>query len=275
MGVTVTCVKRGRLVPYAYDYACEKSAEILQEALAWTIEDWDDCLDFLDKAVAVVRATATRALQQIAFLDCVPYLFARLGYEAGIRPRLYAQYAQPGTHQRRTESIMDPDGELRPAIDAMRDDFDLSNEHLNQAVTEIRDMPMNDEVNEKPHATFSNIHSHAPAASFAWKASTCRLDQNLGDVYSLSAAADQDLQFHYNSFRQVVQSRNRKRDPRMSRAKFVGMFYKCTHAFTSKVGVLNNTDHQVHVTWTTRKKSIGGYTNIFFIRYKITKYNVK
>jgi hypothetical protein len=158
---------------------------------------------------------------------------------------------------------MDPDGEVRPAIDAMRDDFDLSDELLDQTVTEIREQPLNDEVNEKPHATFSNIHSHAPAASFAWKASTCRLDQNLGDVYSLSAAADQDLQFHYNSFRQVVQSRNRKRDPKLSRARFEGMFYKCSHAFVSTVKVLGDTDNQIHVTWTTSKKHMGLYKYIF------------
>lgn len=254
-GIPITCRHRGRLVPYAYDFACERIAEIVQEALEWTLAFWDGDADFLHKAVAVVRATASRALQKIEFLDRVPYLFAKLGYNPGIRPRLYAQYAQPGTHQRQTYRFMIEDGELRSAIDVMRDGFDLSNALLDQSVTAIRDLPLNDEVNEKPHAVFSRIHAHAPSSSFAWKASTSRLPQNLDDCYTLSAAASQDLQFHYNTFRQVVQPRNRKRDPKMSRAKFESMFYKCSHAFVPTVGLFCDADPDIHVTWTTSKKS--------------------
>jgi hypothetical protein len=228
-GVSVDCKFRGRLLPIAYQFAFERLNELIQEALTWTVDTWGLDVYFLTASVGVVRATADRSFLKIGYLDRLPYLFARLGFESGVRARILSLYNGSKRHDRVTESVTTPDTELRMAFDSMRSDFDLSNDLLRYKVQSIRDAPNNDEVNEMPHATFSRIHFTAPISSFPWKASTCRTDLNLKDCYQLSTAADEDLQRHYNGYRNILQVNGRKRDRKMRRDRFEEMVYRCSH----------------------------------------------
>ena len=233
-GESISCNFHGRLLAIAYDYATSKFKDILQEALSWTPVTWDGDVEFWTDAVGVVRSTIARAHLKIGFLDRVPFIFGKLGFDPEVRARIYTQWeAVPvSQHHRRTIKFMEEGGELRAAIDAMETPTDLSNITLKRSVLAIRELPFNDETNEAPHAHFSRVHQHCPSSTFAWKSASTRMHQNLKDAYNLSAAADQDLQYHYNTFRQVVQSRPRKRDRRMSRARFEAKLYRCADKFT-------------------------------------------
>ena len=124
---------------------------------------------------------------KLQYLVLVPYIISRLGHEPNIRARCNEQVAQAplSQHNRVTLEFFLPGCELNAAIAAMVSDYDLPHDGLRIAVQSLRDLVMLDVVNEGPHAKFGRIESHSSAASFAWKSSSCRLDQNLNDAIDI------------------------------------------------------------------------------------------
>lgn len=122
--------------------------------------------------------------------------------------------------------------DVRTRMEAMRSYDDLSDEVLNVKVMGIRAASMNDSVSESPHAEFTSLHQHSNASTCAYKAASQRLDQNVRDCERLPSALDTlDLQDVHDNYKQVLQTRQRRRPVRMSRKEFESKLYKCNEVF--------------------------------------------
>ena len=237
----VECKERGRLLAIAHDYVAEQLRSISREANEWTADDWNNDSTFLAETLGTTIASVNRTYQKTIYLDRLPQLIAQLGHKAGAREKCLQQFDQCDLtdHDRVTQTFFRPGGELRKAIDAMSGDFDLSDTLLSEAVQSIRDVPMCDIVNEGPHALFENLRKHSTGSKFAWKAASVRLDQNLQDCTTLKLPPQFTLQYFFDHFKMVLQTRNRRRDVRMPRADFEKQFYSCKLAFEPRLDTMD------------------------------------
>ena len=74
---------------------------------------------------------------------------------------------------------------------------------LQQEIDAIADLPMNDVVNESPHAKAKRINEPSRCASFPWVVSTIR--QNLKDVDEIGAATECDIQAVWDTYKSILQ----------------------------------------------------------------------
>ena len=198
---------------------------MLQEANAWDCPMWGNDQGFFAEIVGVVGATVMRGRLTIACLDRLPYIICHLGFVEGARERILEQYASAPReqHHRVSRSLCDP-GELLDAMMSMRDYRDLDNESLRMFVVAKRELPINDEVCERPHAEFAKEHQHAPASGFPWKAASVRLQQNLDDVPLMASCTGDSLQAVYDSCKRVIQTSAYKRSVRCRRKVLKNVF---------------------------------------------------
>jgi hypothetical protein len=225
------CNERGRLVALAHDWAVQKFTEIRAVADAWTPEEWGG-MALYTQLRGCVMATIQRGLVKLAPFDTIPLLIAKIGFVAGARERCIHQYNTFKNHSRVSHEFLRVGYRLRTAIDDMKDDYDLSDDDLASGIQSLRDGKLDDSVNETPHSHFSRIHNHSPNSTFAWKAATLRLDQDLEDAEDLpSLTSHKDLQFYWDNFKMVLQTKGRKRNPKISRDKFIQRVYTLSDAF--------------------------------------------
>ena len=168
-GVKYECAHRGRLLPYAHEYAQTQFASLIDEARQWDARYWG-CMDFLRVCMGVVHSTVSRGNLKLAFVDRAPYIFANLGFKDGIRERAIEQFASAPLekHNRNSIAICTPGTDLNDAMMAMTSFDDLSDPLLRRFVFRIRLAPLNDELGEGPHSQFSKEHSHANRATFSF-----------------------------------------------------------------------------------------------------------
>ncbi len=88
-------------------------------------------------------------------------------------------------------------------------------------------LPSDDSIAEGPHAIGNSIGRHASASTFAWVASTARLQQNLTDVHDWSRALGVDLKQEWLTWTSVLQTEPGKygRPMRIQPALFRERFY--------------------------------------------------
>lgn len=141
------------------------------------------------------RAVYNRGIQKTAFLDDIPFLFARLGIEANIGPRAISQYGSvPKTqHHRVSVELCDPDGIYCAEILGMENEFILT-KNLERRILPIRKANMNDKIAEGPHAVFKNEDLRTRGEDFYWAAASWRLEHNLADIRDLSSACQLSVQ---------------------------------------------------------------------------------
>ena len=231
----VECNYKGRVLPLAFDFACERLRELLDAANGWTETTWGGSRAFLVSLQAMVRAVFSRSHQKIAFLDRIPLLIGRLG-EPGVRKRILDQYAeQPKeNHNKVSIEVLEPGSEGRRDIEAMPDDTTLS-DFLAHVRQRLRFLSFLDKVAEGPHAVFKKVHLHARGSTFQWQAATLRLKQHLKDFEDLCPLANVTLQWCWDRYKSVLQFGSRRfRNVRLSRSKFEQRVYFCNHVFDAE-----------------------------------------
>ena len=230
--VAVNCNYKGKVLPIAWRFICDRCAEILDAVASWTLAQWGGGLLFFDKIKACTRASVQRLKLKLGFIDRLPYIIALLGFDPGARGRIMDQFnsVPRDKHHRRTLALCDA-GELHTAMQSMTDHRDLSDESLRTFVTSIREAPFNDEVNEKPHAGFGHEHRHCNRSNFGWKAATVRMHQNIGDADHMSSVTGESLQKVYDSSKSVIQTGTHRRSVRCSRRAFEDRLYHCRQTF--------------------------------------------
>jgi hypothetical protein len=109
-GEAYECDEKGRLLPWAFQYASARLQELLTEANSWTVATWQLTPAFFVQVQAMVRSMVGRGYQKFQFLDELPYIIARLGVEAGIRDRLISKYdSRPkAQHDKTSIEFLDP-----------------------------------------------------------------------------------------------------------------------------------------------------------------------
>ena len=116
---------------------------------------------------------------------------------------------------------------LRRDVERINDDGTGLSEELARAVDAMDLIPLDDTVGEGPHAVANVLSTRARRSSWAWVASSMRLDQNLTDVNDLLPAVDANLEAQWDLFKAVVQPPGRRQSlpKRMTRKKFEDSVY--------------------------------------------------
>ena len=171
-------------------------------------------------------------MQKLAYLDVIPYLFARLD-TPGVRDRCIAQWnAAPQEHHHEESRLwMDeasPLG-LRPLVDAVDDHGGNVDPVLQEEVDSLCNIPMDDCTAEGPHARSKRLWCHCPTQTFAWHASSARLQQNLSDLRQLPQSVGRDLQTEWDRASSVLQMVNMHRPVRLPRKEVQRHVYCMGH----------------------------------------------
>ena len=116
----VECWKKGRLMHAAYDHASGELAKGRMEAESCGVDKFDNDYVLLNQAQGSVKAACGLALDQIAYLDCIPYLIARVG-RPGIAQRCNALFDGTAFEHPHPVSIelLGHGSHLRPLIESV------------------------------------------------------------------------------------------------------------------------------------------------------------
>lgn len=127
---------------------------------------------------------------------------------------------------------------LRRDVERINDDGTGLSEELARAVDAMDLIPLDDTVGEGPHAVANVLSTRARRSSWAWVASSMRLDQNLTDVNDLLPAVDANLEVQWDLFKTVVQppGKHQSRPKRMTRKKFEDSVYHLADCCTRTGG---------------------------------------
>jgi len=208
------CDKRGRRLPDAYEYAKTTFDEGLGEANSWGIHEFGGFVYIWQQGLAAARAVFQAGMDSIGYLDTLPWLLARLR-KPGIAARCIAEYALTDRehHHPSSNEMLDPADEesLSEDVAAIDPDGNGISPRLDAAIIGFENMPLDDMVDEGPHAKGKKIIAHSTAGSFPWAASSARLDANLDIVQAWSEAFNMDLQTEWDRWSSVVKVRNTHR----------------------------------------------------------------
>ena len=185
------CIWKGRRLKEAWEHVCSIFAQMFSEANSWVVDPFGAGLN-LEELRGCVRTAAAFGKQSLVYLDRIPLLCARLG-EAGVRDRCIEQYAEAprDKHDRVSIALLDPElPSLRADVLAIDDSGGGVSSRLGKEIVSIAKMPMDDTVNESPHAIANRVWEISRRrSSFSWAASTIRLKQNLKDIAELPEQA--------------------------------------------------------------------------------------
>ena len=201
------CWRRGRRLKHAYAYVRDTLSEALEEARRWTAASWDGFEWLLHEAQATIRYIYVLGLQNVAYMEQLPWLLVRLD-EPGVLQRCIHQWNSTprDAHHNVSNFFMDPEhvggiwSDVQN-IDAMGGNCSA---RVKQAIRTLENIPMDDIHGESPHARAHHIFSHAPGGRFAWTASSARLVQNLGHLDELAGATGACLQSEWNRWSRVI-----------------------------------------------------------------------
>jgi len=233
-GEAVNCWWKGRRLSLAFGFATRSLGAGLEEANSW-LPSTHDCGEvFWRQTQGVVRQVCVLAKRKIAFLDQIPYLFARLD-EPHVAARCLAQWdaiADARQHHRVSAEMLAPGSHWRPQVEAIQPDASGISPALRQEIRGFQCVPMDDTVAEAPHAAAARIQKAARGCSWPWLASTMRLEQNIADARQLPAACNASLQcewMRYTSLLQVGKGRQRSRPQRIKPSVFQSRVYTMSH----------------------------------------------
>ena len=200
------CRGKGKRLPSASAHLARELARGLAEANAWHAAEFGGYAEVLQHAQGCARAAHHLATLKTAWVDKIPYLFARLR-EPGVKAMCLDQWhAVPMMyHHRFSVAMMQPGGILRADFDRFPDDG-LSHA-LEEAIEGVATIPMDDSVAEGPHAKVEavSLASRRRGTWEEWTAASMRLDQNLEDIDTLVPAVGADLQREWNRWSSILQ----------------------------------------------------------------------
>ena len=181
-GRNVTCWKKGRRLPEAYDYVVKALARGRDAINEWTVGRTGGDQSLLDSVQATARSIYYIGLRLTSYLDCLPYLFARLR-TGNVRDRILFQWhsCDPCEHHRVTRAILACPF-LYSDVVATKDDGSGTTPRLDRALAAIEDLSAADVLGEGGHAQAGHVHDDAPGASWPWIAATVRMPQNITGV---------------------------------------------------------------------------------------------
>ena len=131
---------------------------------------------------------------KFSYLNQLPWLLARV-LGPGVKGQCLQQWAscRPEQHHRLTRHFLSPASRLRQAIDYLHVERSNASQYLRDEVVPLAAFPMDDNVEEGPHAVARTVKQRPRPAGFSWIAATMRARQNLDDVRSWVPALDCDL----------------------------------------------------------------------------------
>ena len=207
----VECNKKGRSIHRAWPHAVAVLDQVLVDVKEWVPQKFDLDIEFQQYAESAVRATVSRALQKIWYLDKVPYLLARLDEGREIAQRCLWQFDQvpPDKHHRVTLARLGYDSEYRQDVLILAAGGPISPPLLEQ-VRVLQDIPLDDSICEKPHASGRRFELKARGALFGWHAASQRLSQNLNDVDEIVPKIGVSLQYLWDNYAVVANARRQR-----------------------------------------------------------------
>lgn len=231
-GENIECHYRGRRVAQAYRFAVDKLKVALDECNLWTANRFGGDVGMLDACQGCTRYAYSLTLKKIEHLNCIPWLLARLE-EPGVRAICQEQYQSrpPHLHHRVSHAFLSPDSELHGDVANIDDEGGGASLRLRLEIAALRHIPLDDAVGEGPHAIEKRIMEHSRAGSFAWSASTSRLEQNLSDIEEYTPKVGGDIQTEWLRYTSVLQTDARKarRSMRIKRSAFEQRIYHMHH----------------------------------------------
>ena len=122
-GGSFTCNEKGRRIQEAYSFGVGELRAILDECNSWAPETFGFEGRVFEETQACCRFAFALGMEKLEFLNCVPWLFARMN-QPGVRALCVQQWesSSPSDHCALTVSITDPAGKLRSQFDAIEDD---------------------------------------------------------------------------------------------------------------------------------------------------------
>lgn len=233
-GKSVSCDRKGRLLPIASTYLDESLRCMLDEGNAFTSYTFNNCSDeVLASYQSCARLGYATGKVKFEYLNLPPYSFARLGQPGVQQSILKFWNSKPLDHHHvATIEVMSEGSPSRSVFDALGDTIsDTIPEPLGGLCNSVKDIPLDDNICEGPHAAAKRWGEQTRAASFPWIASCVRLEQNLADVNNIALVSnDDDLQRVWSSYQQVLQVKTRadyrNRPKRMSRKKLLAAVYR-------------------------------------------------
>ena len=218
------CDMRGRRIQQVHAYAIGVLQDGLSEAEAWLPGRFGGVP--LHGLIGAVRAAYIFGRESVAYYDQIPLLAARLD-EPGVRDRCLEQFASAprAAHDRVSVYLFaDEPGSLRAEVLAVGDDGSIPSDSLRDEVRSLQLIPLDDSVNEGPHARAARVGQHSRRAKVPWIASTMRLGANLSTIRQLQPCVEESLQSMWLRYKDASPHRGR-----MSRHRWERVFYQMAH----------------------------------------------
>jgi hypothetical protein len=218
----------------AYSFAIGEFNMLLAEANGWRPGVFGGAMALCAEAQACVRFVFALAMEKLAFLNMVPWLFARLD-QPGVKALCIQQYnsVPESSHANITIDMMKPSGDLRADIDNIDEQGQGSSRAVLAIMDEFKEYPMDDTVGEGPHSIAKRQMDHCHRSKWPWVAASCRAPQNLDDIDFLLPAVEADIQTEWNRYKSVLQltTQASRRNIKIPRRDFENRVYRMQHLF--------------------------------------------
>ena len=177
------CQWKGRRLPEVWDWGTAAIRSGLREAESWVPGRFGSV--HMDECQGAVRAAFSFGMTLLENYDRIPLLMARLDVP-GVRDRCLEQWASapPERHDFTSAEFLSETApaSLRGMVARVQDDGVIPDSRLRDEVEGVKRIPIDDTVNESPHALASRISAHARRGRIPWIASSMRLKPNLGQI---------------------------------------------------------------------------------------------
>ena len=139
-------------------------------------------------------------------LDRLPWIVGRLDLP-GVRDKAIALFNRVplARHIQLVRELFDvtTPGNLREEVDLITPDGGNVQPQLSMVLKGVQASPMDDKVQETPHAIVKKAMASAASYGFPWAASSSRLAQNLEDAEEIPPAVNRDLQTEWDRWSSV------------------------------------------------------------------------
>ena len=227
------CRWAGRRLPQAWAHASAELKEGFDFAASLRGGEFGGVP--LHEVQGVARDAYSEGLAVVDCFNKIPLLAANLN-EPGIRDECLRQWdaARPEDHDDVSRQLFgEHPRSFREMVLRIDDDGTVHDEALERETHSLRMIPLDDAVNEGPHAKAKRVGNHSRRARCPWIAASMRLQQNLDDIERLARETGEELQQHWLRYKAVLPG-----GPGMSRKVFQERLYTLPKSADRQVGVL-------------------------------------
>ena len=213
------CMRRGRRLHEARTF-------ITSELMSWT--DWvaemtvSQCghVRLWQEFTGVIRYGVHVGNNVFHHLHTLPWLLARLD-QRRVKVLCLGRWTlvPADQHHELTRFFLDPEypGSLRHLVEDIDDEGGNVAPELRVHIEKLKNIPLDDIVQEEPHARMKKQTMNVPNHSFPWAAATVRLGHNLDVCTRLPSVVGKDLQTEWDRWNSVVKFANTWRPGKMTR----------------------------------------------------------